>query len=90
MVLKFNLITFYLRFLGYTLEAQKSLFDNIRPLFANKPLIVIANKKDVWSENLTEEKKAIMTSFETELVIYQIILICNWKFTWAIYSTRCD
>jgi nucleolar GTP-binding protein len=50
------------------LEAQKSLFDNIRPLFANKPLMVIANKTDVWTDNLTEEKKMIMTSFENELV----------------------
>merc|ERR1712133_340653 len=32
---------------GHTLEAQKSLFDNIRPLFANKPLILVANKMDV-------------------------------------------
>jgi len=68
--LKFNIFIF---FLGYTLEAQKSLFDNIRPLFANKPLIVIANKKDVWGDNLTEEKKAILTSFETELVTMTMI-----------------
>ena len=29
---------------GYTLQAQRALFDNIRPLFANKPLLVVANK----------------------------------------------
>ena len=63
-------IYFSIFLLGYTLEAQKSLFDNIRPLFANKPLMVIANKKDVWVENLTEEKKTIMTTFETDMVIY--------------------
>ena len=63
-------IYFSIFLLGYTLEAQKSLFDNIRPLFANKPLMVIANKKDVWGENLTEEKKTIMTTFETDMVIY--------------------
>jgi GTP1/Obg family GTP-binding protein len=45
------------------------LFDNIKPLFANKPLMVIANKKDVWGDNLTEEKKALVASFEDELVI---------------------
>ena len=61
-------VIFRLCLLGYTLEAQKSLFDNIRPLFANKPLMVIANKKDVWGEILTEEKKTIMTSFETDMV----------------------
>merc|ERR1719443_2904606 len=32
---------------NYTLEQQKSLFDSIKPLFANKPLIVVANKTDV-------------------------------------------
>ncbi len=72
MQLLHNEISYF--FSGYTLEAQKSLFDNIRPLFANKPLIVIANKKDVWGDNLTEEKKAILTSFETELVNYLIVL----------------
>ena len=42
---------------GHTLEAQKSLFDNIKPLFANKPLLVVANKTDVWKDNLTPEKQ---------------------------------
>jgi nucleolar GTP-binding protein len=45
---------------GYTLEAQKSLFDNIKPLFANKPLMVVANKSDIWKGELTEEKKAVL------------------------------
>ena len=45
------------------------MFDNIKPLFSNKPLMVIANKKDVWADNLNDEKKAIMESFENELVI---------------------
>jgi len=31
--------------------------------------MVIANKKDVWADNLNDEKKAIMASFENELVI---------------------
>ena len=68
LVEKLNQALIIWNFSGYTLEAQKSLFDNIRPLFANKPLMVIANKTDVWTDNLTEEKKMIMTSFENELV----------------------
>ncbi|CAK9001144.1 Nucleolar GTP-binding protein 1, partial [Durusdinium trenchii] len=32
---------------GWTLEQQIALFDNIRPLFANKPLVVVANKIDL-------------------------------------------
>ena len=70
---------------GYTLEAQKSLFDNIKPLFSNKPLMVIANKKDVWNDNLTDEKKAIMDSFEAELVT---IGCCQQKFEDALQFFR--
>jgi len=52
---------------GHTLEAQKSLFDNIRPLFANKPLMVVANKTDVWKDALAPEKMAIVNDFETAM-----------------------
>lgn len=31
---------------GFTIEQQLSLFHNIRPLFANKPLVLVANKID--------------------------------------------
>ncbi|XP_060681588.1 nucleolar GTP-binding protein 1 isoform X2 [Hemiscyllium ocellatum] len=43
---------------GHTVEAQLELFKNIQPLFANKPLIIIANKCDVKKiDELTEEQK---------------------------------
>ena len=43
---------------GNTVEAQFALFNNIRPLFANKPLIVVVNKIDVQKiEDLSEERK---------------------------------
>jgi GTP1/Obg family GTP-binding protein len=32
---------------GYTLDAQLKLFESIRPLFANKQVMVVANKTDV-------------------------------------------
>jgi len=52
----------------YTLEQQKSLFDSIKPLFANKPLLVVANKTDVLKrEDLSEEKQAVLNSIETEI-----------------------
>jgi len=51
---------------GYTLEAQKSLFDNIKPLFANKPLVVVANKADIWRDNLSEEKQAVLKQMEAD------------------------
>jgi len=53
---------------GNTLQAQKSLFDNIRPLFNNKPLIVVSNKSDVLARSeLSEEKEAIMKEIEKEI-----------------------
>ena len=54
---------------GYSLEAQKSLFDNIKPLFNNKPLIVVANKADIWRDALNEEKQAILKTFEATLCV---------------------
>lgn len=46
---------------GYTIEQQCSLFQSIKPLFANKQLIVVANKTDQqpW-ETLEKDKKDII------------------------------
>uniref|UniRef100_A0A7N8YH26 Nucleolar GTP-binding protein 1 n=1 Tax=Mastacembelus armatus TaxID=205130 RepID=A0A7N8YH26_9TELE len=44
---------------GHTMQEQLELFNNIRPLFANKPLIIVANKCDVKKINeLSEENQA--------------------------------
>merc|ERR1719266_1456250 len=52
---------------GHLLEQQKSLFDSIKPLFANKPLIVVANKMDVVKRSeLSDEKRAILEAIEAE------------------------
>merc|ERR1719347_1104068 len=52
---------------GYTLESQKSLFDSIKPLFANKPLLVVANKTDVLKRSeLTAEKESVLAGMEKE------------------------
>jgi len=53
---------------GHTLEQQKSLFDSIKPLFNNKPLIVVANKMDVLKRSeLNPEKEEIFKSIETSI-----------------------
>lgn len=62
---------------GYTLETQKSLFDNIKPLFNNKPLIVVANKADIWRENLNEDKKAILAKFEADAENGKVLEMSN-------------
>merc|ERR1712055_917600 len=53
---------------GHTLEQQKNLYDSIRPLFNNKPLIVVANKMDVVKrDELAPEKEEILKAIETEM-----------------------
>ena len=46
---------------GYTVEQQCSLFKSIKPLFANKQLILVVNKIDVqpW-ETLEADKKSMI------------------------------
>ena len=41
---------------GYSIAQQVSLFDSIRPLFKNKPLVIIANKTDLRPYNDLPEK----------------------------------
>merc|ERR1712142_522648 len=52
---------------GNTVEAQFALFNNIKPLFSNKPLIVVVNKIDVKKiEDLPEERKALFEDLKKE------------------------
>ena len=45
---------------GHSIEEQIHLFNNIRPLFANKPLLFVLNKTDIIRlEELPLEKKAM-------------------------------
>ncbi|TNN59454.1 Nucleolar GTP-binding protein 1 [Liparis tanakae] len=52
---------------GHNLQQQLELFNSIRPLFANKPLIVVANKCDVKKiTELPEEDQKIFADLITE------------------------
>lgn len=52
---------------GHTIEQQVSLFNNIKPLFSNKPLLVCVNKTDVVKlDDLSDDKKALLAEFGTE------------------------
>ncbi|XP_060572801.1 GTP-binding protein 4-like [Ruditapes philippinarum] len=52
---------------GHSIEQQVSLFRNIKPLFANKPLIVCVNKVDILKvDDLPEDKRDMIKSFEDE------------------------
>ena len=65
---------------GHTLEEQIELFNGIKPLFANKPLIVVLNKVDVIRpEELTEEKRELLKVFNQDGK-----LICTCRNTCAV------
>lgn len=50
---------------GHTLDEQVKLFESIKPLFANKPLIVVANKTDIVKlDDLPEERRVILKDIE--------------------------
>ncbi|XP_063424181.1 GTP-binding protein 4-like [Mytilus trossulus] len=52
---------------GHSLEQQLELFNNIKPLFANKPLMVCVNKIDVLKlDELSQDKQQIFEEFKTE------------------------
>uniref|UniRef100_A0A8C0XQ24 Nucleolar GTP-binding protein 1 n=1 Tax=Castor canadensis TaxID=51338 RepID=A0A8C0XQ24_CASCN len=52
---------------GHGLKEQLELFQNIRPLFINKPLIVVANKCDVKRiAELSEEDQKIFIDLQAE------------------------
>ncbi|XP_014240594.1 nucleolar GTP-binding protein 1 [Cimex lectularius] len=49
---------------GYALDEQVSLFNSIKPLFTNKPVIAVCNKNDVLSlDELSEEGKECLKVF---------------------------
>ncbi|KAK5889532.1 hypothetical protein CesoFtcFv8_015528 [Champsocephalus esox] len=52
---------------GHNLQQQLDLFNSIRPLFANKPLIIVANKCDVkMIAELSEEDQKIFADLTAE------------------------
>lgn len=52
---------------GHSIEEQVELFNNIKPLFTNKPLIVALNKIDILSpDELRDDAKALLTKFEQD------------------------
>jgi nucleolar GTP-binding protein len=46
---------------GYSIAKQVSLYHNIKPLFANKPLLIVANKTDLKKmEALSPEDRKLI------------------------------
>ncbi|KAH8401296.1 hypothetical protein KR009_004432 [Drosophila setifemur] len=52
---------------GHSLEDQVKLFESIKPLFTNKPLILAINKVDILTpDELPEERRAIITKLQED------------------------
>ncbi|XP_043489384.1 nucleolar GTP-binding protein 1 [Polistes fuscatus] len=52
---------------GHSLEEQAKLFESIKPLFANKPLLIVMNKVDVTRlDELPIEKREILKPLEAD------------------------
>lgn len=52
---------------GQSIESQLQLFENIKPLFANKPLIVALNKIDVLTlSDVREDAREAILKFQSE------------------------
>ena len=56
---------------AHTLEEQIELFNGIKPLFANKPLLVVLNKVDIIRpEDLPDEKKELLKAFDQDGMLH--------------------
>ncbi|XP_017772496.1 PREDICTED: nucleolar GTP-binding protein 1 [Nicrophorus vespilloides] len=52
---------------GHTIDEQVRLFESIKPLFANKPLLLVANKVDIVSlDELSPERRATLAEIEAD------------------------
>lgn len=52
---------------GYTIEQQAALFHSIKPLFANKPLLIVCNKIDLQPlETLSDDEKKLIWEMKAE------------------------
>ena len=55
---------------SYSIEQQIELFENIKPLFTNKPLVVALNKIDIISsDEIRDDAKAALAELEKEGVV---------------------
>ncbi|XP_071942067.1 GTP-binding protein 4-like [Antedon mediterranea] len=52
---------------GHSIESQIELFESIKPLFSNKPLVVVINKIDIVKpDELSPEKQKLLEQFKSE------------------------
>ena len=64
---------------GYSVKEQISLFHSIKPLFANKPVVVVVNKIDIRTpEDLDAEDKALFDEMVSDpdglMILFKLFL----------------
>lgn len=77
---------------GYTIEAQCKLFHSIKPLFANKPTVLVLNKIDVTRlDDLTSENRALIDEIINEDNVKHVQVSCYTdEGVMELKNTACD
>ena len=77
---------------GYSVEQQIELFDNIKPLFTNKPLVVALNKIDIVTpDKIREDARAALAKLEEDggVVMLPMSTVTEEGIT-AVKTQACD
>eukprot|EP01135_Chromosphaera_perkinsii_P004713 Nk52_evm24s294 gene=Nk52_evmTU24s294 len=76
---------------GYNLHQQVDLYNNIKALFANKPVLLIFNKIDIVRfEELPVEKQELLKSLEEENVMFMPMSTMSEEGLAEVKSNACD
>lgn len=76
---------------SYSIEQQIELFENIKPLFTNKPLVVALNKVDIIRpEEIREDAKAALAKLEEEGVVILPMSTVTEEGITAVKTQACD
>jgi nucleolar GTP-binding protein len=76
---------------GYSLDEQVKLFNNIKALFVNKPLIIVANKVDIKKiEELPAEKRRYFEQFQEQNIPVIEMSTLNEEGIMAVRNEACE
>jgi nucleolar GTP-binding protein len=76
---------------GYSIEEQVTLFNNIKALFVNKPLLLVANKVDIKRiDDLPKEKKKYFDQFKQDNVPILEMSNLNEEGVMAVRNEACE
>merc|ERR1712002_946648 len=74
-----------------SIAEQLQLFESIKPLFVNKPIVICLNKIDVTTlDDLPEEKKALLKKFEDDGIPVSPMSTLTEEGVMAVKTDACD